>query len=312
MNQPLNAPDSPVNKPVSQSPLSPNSVTQQPLPNGAMGTGESYRVNYTIPTVPNTVVTELEKRLQQAGGGETTDQQAMQQFHNQVPVIPGTGTPATRPGTPLDALPTPADRQNTPKAPGVNPAAPAGNPPAAAPQGQAPKHVEPLAVDTFSKGVGSPTLAGMLRNAEADMKQGKFNDAIEKFTMAQQASPNDSMIALGRANAALGAANYRTAEAQFRQAFGTRPALLMGKYDLNAMIGQDRLKTITTELTDLSKREPQETMAPFLLAYIDYNTGKESDAVTELNEVAKRQGQPDGVVKSMLQRWGGPATQQNK
>lgn len=296
LNKPLSAPEGPTNRPLGQQTATP-SVGQQPLTNG-LNSGESIRRSYTIPTKPNEVMNELDRRLRDVEGQPTTDQQAAQDFRNQVPVIPGTGMPATRPGTPIQSLPTPG-MQTTPA-----PTTPGG----AAPQGR----VEPLNVDTFSKGVASPTLAGMLKNAEQDMKAGKYNDAIEKYTLAEQAAPNDALISVGHANADLGASNYRSAETRLRQAFGTRPALLMAKYDLNAMIGQERLSAITRDLTELSKKEPQETMAPFLLAYIDYNTGNPAEAVNQLNEVAKREGQADGVVKSMLQRWGGPATNQNK
>jgi hypothetical protein len=303
--KPLQTPEAPQNTPLSNTGPSVGGTGVQPLNNG-IGTGESIRRNYTVPTRQNDVMTELEKRLKDAQGNTTTtDQQAAQELRNVVPIVPSTGQPATRPGFPLPSTPG----GNVPATPGgAAPATPGGAAPA--PGGA---KVDPMVIDTFSKGVGSPTLAAELKDAEASMRQGKFADAIQKFSLAQEASPNDPMIALGRANAELGAGNYRTAEMQLRMAYGTKPALLMGKYDLKNLIGQERVDTISKDLTDLAAKEKEETMAPFLLAYIDYNTGKDSEAAAQLNDIVKREaGTADPVVKSMMQRWNVPATNQNK
>jgi len=255
--------------PLGATPTGPTSG--QPLPSGA-STGESIRRQYTVPTTPNKQYSELEKRLQdaQAGDQPVSDQQAAQQLRTTKPMVP---VAPVAPGTTRPATP------GTPAAPGA-PAVPSL--PSVPNSGGAAKKVEPLMIKSLAEGVKSPTLSDKLREAESDMKQGKFADALDKYALAEQASPNDPLIYLGRANAELGAGTYRTAEMHLRDAFAGNQALLMGKYDLNTLIGQERVNTLTADLKTLSAKEPQETMAPFLLAYLSYNTGNEAEAAAQL------------------------------
>jgi len=299
LNKPMQAPvESPGSSSIGATPLgtTPTGPTSgQPLPSGT-GTGESIRRQYTVPTTPNKQYSELEKRLQdaQAGDQPVSDQQAAQQFRMSKPVQPGS-PPNAAPGTPGTPKPGTPTTPGTPAIPGT---------PAVPNAGGAAKKVEPLVIKSLAEGVKSPTLADKLREAESDMKQGKFADALDKYALAEQASPNDPLIYLGRANAELGAGTYRTAEMHLRDAFAGNQALLMGKYDLNTLIGQERVNTLTADLKTLSAKEPQETMAPFLLAYISYNTGNEAEAAAQLTEVEKREGgSADPVVKLLRQRW---------
>jgi predicted Zn-dependent protease len=124
---------------------------------------------------------------------------------------------------------------------------------------------------------------------------------------ARGVAPNNPLIWLGRAHAHIGAATYRNAEADLRQAFTRDPALLHAQYDLKTFLGQDHLQAVITDLKDISKREPNFATPAFLLAYISYNTGNEAQAVTYLNDVEQRLGRPDAVVKLLRANWTLPA-----
>jgi cytochrome c-type biogenesis protein CcmH/NrfG len=162
-------------------------------------------------------------------------------------------------------------------------------------------------VTSLATGVNARGLAELLRSAERLMQQKKFGDAMAAYDTAEQVAPNNPLIALGRAHAAIGAATYRNAEADLREAFVRDPALLHAQYDLKTFLGQDHLQVVINDLKDISKREPNFATPAFLLAYISYNTGNEAQAVTYLEEVEKRLGRPDAVVKLLRANWTLPA-----
>lgn len=268
----------------------------------ALATGQSVRRRLSTAAQQSQQYGELERRRRQAEGDQPlTDQQAQQQFRS-------TQAAASRPAAP-----------GTPAAPAVPgaPAAPGNPPPAAIPPASlapaAARQADPVVITSLATGVASPTLAGVLRQAEDQMKAGKFAAALDQYALAEQAAPNNPLIAIGRANAELGASTYRTAEGHLRQAFQADQALLMGRYDLQAFLGKERVELLVRDLTELSATEPADPMAPFLLGYILYNTGDASAAAARLAEAEKRQGGADQTVKLMRQRWALPAAAgQNK
>jgi tetratricopeptide (TPR) repeat protein len=139
------------------------------------------------------------------------------------------------------------------------------------------------------------------------MKQGKFSDALEQYDLAEQVAPNNGLITLGKAHAELGASSYRNAEAHIRQSFGAEPALMMGRYDLYGFLGKDRVQVVIKDLVELSKANPNEEMAPFLLGYILYNQSNPTTAALWLNEAERREGRPDPTVRQMREYWNLPA-----
>ena len=100
-----------------------------------------------------------------------------------------------------------------------------------------------------------------------------------------------------------GAATYRSAEQDLRRAFAGDPALLHAQYDLNAFLGEKRLAVITADLKDLAAKEPTSEMPAFLLAFVNYNTGHEAEAMNYLKDVEKREGKADPVVQRMREHW---------
>jgi cytochrome c-type biogenesis protein CcmH/NrfG len=181
-----------------------------------------------------------------------------------------------------------------PGGPATRPAAPA------APRANLGK---PVQVTSLADGVNARGLAQLLRSAERLMEQKKFGEALAAYDSAQQVAPNNPLIAVGTAHAEIGAATYRNAEAHLRDAFVRDPALMHAQYDLKKFLGQDHLQVVINDLKDIAKREPNFATPAFLLAYISYNTGNEPQAVTYLDDVEKRLGRPDAVVKLLRANW---------
>ncbi len=162
-------------------------------------------------------------------------------------------------------------------------------------------------ITSLATGVRAKGLAGLLKSAEDLMKEGKFTSAIDQYSLAQQVAPDNPLILLGQANAELGSASYRDAEQLLRQTFAGDVALLHAQFDLNAVMGPSRVRTLVDDLKGLAAKDPKSEMPVFLLAYLNYNTGHEADAMNYLREVEKREGHPDAVVARMLQHWYVPA-----
>jgi tetratricopeptide (TPR) repeat protein len=268
-----------------------------PLP-GTLNTGQGVRRDLPPPSQQSTQYNEMRERFEKARGHEMSDQEAQQQFkilnRNKPGAQPG-GTPA--PGAPGNSGKTPAPSVLVPPMPAGGASVPA------APPGP------PVEIKSLATGVQAKGLANVLKSAEELVKQGKFAAALDQYDTAEQVAPNNPMVALGKANAELGASSYRSAETHIRQAVGTDPALLMGKYDLRTFIGDERLRVLITDLADLAKGNPDEATAPFLLSYIMYNTGNAPLAASWLNDAERRTGaKPDPTIQAMRKLWTLPAT----
>ena len=122
-------------------------------------------------------------------------------------------------------------------------------------------------------------------------------------TTPSRAVPNNPLILIGRAEAELGGSYYRQAELDLREAFRQDNAVLLGEYDLHKYLGDDRLQFITTSLKQISSESPENAVAPFLLAYVFYNTHQESQASDWLNEADKRTGGSDEVLILLKRYW---------
>jgi tetratricopeptide (TPR) repeat protein len=161
----------------------------------------------------------------------------------------------------------------------------------------------------LAQGVQAKGLHDILLGAEQLMREGKFTSAIQKYGDAEKVAPNNPLLRLGQAQAELGATRYGSAEQHLREAVAANPALLMGKYDLEAFYGRDRLAFIVNDLQTMSKNEPSSARAPLLLAYIAYGQpGQETAAADYLNEAAKREGKPDPLIQEMRKTWTLPSS----
>ncbi len=162
---------------------------------------------------------------------------------------------------------------------------------------------QPVQVASLAAGIKAQGLATLLRNAEEALQQGKYMTAIDHYAAAERVAPNNSLVWIGRAHAELAAAYYRRAEQDLRQTLTRDPTLMMGRYDLKTMIGQQRLETIVRDLKDVAKRQESDSGPVFLLAYLAYNTGHVQPARMYLDEAEKRAGDKSNFYKLVRQHW---------
>jgi hypothetical protein len=208
---------------------------------------------------------------------------------NAQPGTPGTDQTGARPSQSTDAKA--GDKAKTGKAD--------------AGEASAPPRI-PIKVDSLASGISGKGLSELMSDAEAKMRDGKFAAAIDRYESAAQVAPNNPLIALGRANAELGAGYYARAEAHLRQAFGGDHALLMGQYNLQKFMGEDRLRYLTKDLKDIANREKTEARPVFLLAYVAYNTGNERMAAGYLDLAQKRGNPKDPMYPLVRKLWNLP------
>jgi len=149
----------------------------------------------------------------------------------------------------------------------------------------------------------------LLKKAEAQLREGKFNSAIETYESAERVAPNNPLIKLGRGHAELGGGYYRRAEVSLRQTLSADKNLLAGQYDLRSFIGAERLKTVEQDLRDLIQKNPNDVGSAVLLAYVYYNTANERRAASLLDLAEKRSGGKDGFITVLKQNWALPAAE---
>lgn len=162
---------------------------------------------------------------------------------------------------------------------------------------------QPVKINSLADGVSAKGLHDLLKSAEDLMRQDKFQSALDKYDAAQQVAPHDTLIALGRANAELGAGFYHHASADLHTVFLSDPALLMGQYNLKNWMSEKRLEYITRELSDLAAAEPKSEDPVFLLAYVSFNTGDAAKAADYLKQARARAGNKDDLLDQLDVRW---------
>lgn len=162
---------------------------------------------------------------------------------------------------------------------------------------------QPVKINSLAEGVSAKGLHDLLKSAEDLMRQDRFQSALQKYDAAEQVAPHDTLIAMGRANAELGAGFYHRASTDLHTVFEIDPALLMGQYDLKSWFSPKRLQFITKELSDLAASDPKSEDPAFLLAYIAYNTGDTAKAADYLKQARTRSGGRDFLLDQLEARW---------
>jgi len=173
------------------------------------------------------------------------------------------------------------------------------------------KKPQPLKIKSLAQGVVGEGLSNVLKKAESLMKEGKFASALDQYDAAEAVTPNNPLIWLGKANAELGAGFFKRAEAHLQQAYMTDKALMMGQYDLGAMLGEERLTRLVTELKENYSKDKTQSMPLFLLAYIAYNTGHEPQAMAYLDLAEKMGNAHAPFYKSLQEHWSLPEAPKN-
>lgn len=165
----------------------------------------------------------------------------------------------------------------------------------------------PVKVSSLAVGVHAIGLRDLLAGGEDLIKQGKYDQAIAKFTQAQRVAPNNPLAPLGRAHAELAGGYYSRAEADLRQVFRTDPELMLAQFDLASLISKERVDYLRNDLRTLAQSNPNSERPMFLLAYLDYNTGNSEAADKDIDGAEKRAGSADWAVRLLRQHWALPS-----
>ena len=133
---------------------------------------------------------------------------------------------------------------------------------------------------------GTPGNFGQLmRQAEADQKTGRFVSAIENYQSAIQLQPGNALPLVGQANAELAAGLYQSAAYNLKFVFSRHPELTALRYDLKALLPATSLHASHRQLQRMVTQKSD--LAAFLLAYIDYQTGRSAELKSTLNQWAQ-------------------------
>jgi hypothetical protein len=160
---------------------------------------------------------------------------------------------------------------------------------------------QPYLITSLAAGIDAKGLAGLMKTAEDQMRQGKFTEAVDTYDTAEQVAPNNGFVYLGRGFAGLGASYYGKADQDLTRAFNSEPAILLGKYDLKGFLGEDRLKFVHDDLEDIANQE-KGARPLVLLGFIAHNSGDDILAGKDLAEAQRRGGYAD-VIKTMREAW---------
>lgn len=177
-----------------------------------------------------------------------------------------------------------------------------------------PKPAQPVKIQSLSMGVKDAKLAKALTLAEEQMRAGKFGSAIDTYERAEEMASDDPLIFVGRSIAELGGGFFRNAEVHLRQAFSADESLLYAKFDLRAMIGDERLNQLATKLGEVANNNEKDPGPLMLLAFIYYNGGMEDRAARALDMAQIRAGGKDKEVEALRRTWSfeAPSEQLNK
>jgi len=313
-------------------------LNPQPL-GGEQSTGQSMQqiwINLPSPDQQSSQIADLETRqklmaqrqkLMANGKGKLTAVEATAQFNAQQQYIKdynkaaGTGAPGTgKLAAPTDGMgpsttqPTgvgsglpksvmtdhgPAPLPATPQAPPVAPLTPMVTEPL-----QHDADEQPYIVTSLATGIRAKGLADLMKSAENQMRDGHFNAALDSYDSAEQVAPNNPFIAMGRGFAEMGASYYGKAELDLRRAIAAEPALLAGRYDIKGFLGEDRLKFVVNDLTDIYQSEKDSVRPAVLLGFISHNEGDDTAAAKYLDAADQRAGGRDPIITVMREDWG--------
>ncbi len=132
---------------------------------------------------------------------------------------------------------------------------------------------------------GTPGNFGQLmRQAEADQKTGRFVSAIENYQSAIQLQPGNALPLVGQANAELAAGLYQSAAYNLKFVFGRHPELTALHYDFKTLLPAASLQVSHRQLRRMFTQKSD--LAAFLLAYVDYQTGRSVELKSTLNQWA--------------------------
>jgi tetratricopeptide (TPR) repeat protein len=267
----------------------------------------------------------LQEQYQQyTSAHKMTDEQANQRFQQILKLRDLAKTNAEHGGNIFNpTTPTPAPNANAvpgpeqPVIPSLKPGLHATEPPAASqlkpgfttmpsnlggvsmPSASAP----PIAIDSYATGIKAKGLADLIADAESKLQKQQYDKAIASFNTAIDVAPNNPMILMGRATAELGGGYFAQANADLHLAIYQDPAILMGQYDLQKHFGAERLKSLISDLKEISEASKDDAMHAFLLSYVYYNSHHVGQAADWLAIADHRAKGEDTAIIQMKKYW---------
>jgi tetratricopeptide (TPR) repeat protein len=161
----------------------------------------------------------------------------------------------------------------------------------------------PVAIDSYATGIKAKGLANLISSAESMVQKQQYDKAIGTFNEAIDVAPNNPMILLARANAELGGGYFAQANADLHLSIAQDPAILMGQYDLQKHLGPERLKSLISDLKEISQASKDDAMHAFLLAYVYYNSHHVGQAADWLAIADHRSNGEDPAIVQMKKSW---------
>lgn len=149
-----------------------------------------------------------------------------------------------------------------------------------------------------------------MRAGQDHLVKGRFFDAEERFTRALAARPDDTLAAVARVHAQLGAGMFLSATINLRTVFQTTPEAVGIRYGDQAMPSPERVRRLIVVLREGLKREnglpPDVGLA---LAYLGFQSG-DSDALIEgfalIEKSAAQGGTPSALLSLLRKVWLAP------
>jgi hypothetical protein len=238
-----------------------------------------------------------------SGGGRVT-------FPSAGGIPSGGGATTATPPAEKSTEPTPPVENKTPSTelgPITPPTEPAKQAPAKTNNEEAPtlnnRPGEMLTITSLTEGMKPGRVKDMLGAAEDQMRQGQYTGAFRMYDDVERIVPNNPLVTLGKANAELAGTYYARAEENIRKALEADNALLMAKFDMEKLIGKERIAFLDKDLKGVVATEPKQSRAPFLLAYLKFHTGDKKMAANYLALSEQRLGKEDPLYRQMRLTW---------
>lgn len=112
-----------------------------------------------------------------------------------------------------------------------------------------------------------------MKRGQEHLAEGRWFDAEERFSNAISMRPGDSMAAVGRIHAQIGAGMFRSAAVNLRNLFLAYPELIAARYDAKLLPDTVRANIVERQLRDRIEKDAFVSReAAFLLAYLAYQS----------------------------------------
>jgi tetratricopeptide (TPR) repeat protein len=139
-----------------------------------------------------------------------------------------------------------------------------------------------------------------MRAAEQYLKEGKYYQAADTYTLASIYKPDDPLVYAGKSLALFAAGEYMTSALFLSRALEIFPEYARFKIDLAAMVGdRDKLDSRIVDIKEWAERSGSADLQ-FLLGYIYYQTGRISEAKQSIDAAYEKL--PDSPAEIALKK----------